>query len=69
VPSEDAIAVEGTIVEVLRAGLFQAELANGHRLMAHPARSCREKVASLVPGDKVRLEMSPFDMSKGRIVG
>ena len=68
-PSEDAIAVEGVIVEVLRAGLFRAELVNGHRLMAHPARSYREKSASLVPGDKVRLEMSPFDMSKGRIVG
>lgn len=68
-PSEDAIAVEGIIVEVLRAGLFRAELSNGHRLMAHPARKHREKAAGLGPGDKVRLEMSPFDMSKGRIVG
>jgi len=68
VPSEDAIAIEGVIVEALRDGLFRAELANGHRLLAHVARRQREKAAGLEPGDKVRLEMSPFDMSVGRIV-
>jgi len=55
-------------VEVLGDGLFRAELANGHRVLAHSARKNREKLAGLAPGGKVRLEMSPFDMSKGRIV-
>jgi translation initiation factor IF-1 len=55
-------------VEVLGEGLFRAELVNGHRLVAHAARRHREKVAGLAPGGKVRLEMSPFDMSKGRIL-
>lgn len=67
-PREDAITVEGTVVEVLGEGLFRAELVNGHRLVAHAARRHREKVAGLAPGGKVRLEMSPFDMSKGRIL-
>jgi translation initiation factor IF-1 len=69
VPSEDAIAIEGVIVEVLRDGLFRAELANGHRLMAHLARSQRDRATRIVPGEKVVLEMTPFDMSKGRIIG
>ena len=67
-PREDAIAVEGTVIEVLGEGLFQAELSNGHRLLAHSARRQRQQVAALACGDKVRLEMSPFDMSKGRIL-
>ena len=67
-PSEDAIRIEGTIVEVLRSGLFRAELANGHRLLAHSALRDKEKVAGLAKGDRVRLEMTPFDMSKGRIL-
>jgi len=68
VPGEDAILVEGTVVEVLGAGLFRAELPNGHRLLAHPTRQSRGQVASLKTGDRVKLEMSPFDMSKGRIL-
>jgi translation initiation factor IF-1 len=68
VPSPDAINVEGVIVEVTGPGLFRAELKNGHRLLAHGARRDRDKLAALKPGDRVNLEMSPFDMSKGRIV-
>jgi translation initiation factor IF-1 len=68
VPREDAINVEGQVVEVLRAGLVRAQLANGHELLAHSARKKREQAASLKPGDTVRLEMSPFDMSTGRIL-
>ncbi len=67
-PRADAITVEGTLVQVLGAGLFRAELANGHRVVAHWARKNRQTVAGLRLGDKVRLEMSPFDMSKGRIL-
>ena len=67
-PREDAITVEGTVVEVLGDGLFRAELANGHRVLAHSGQKHRERVMGLASGDKVRLEMSPFDMSKGRIL-
>ena len=67
-PGQDAITVEGIVVERLGDGLFRAQLANGHRVLAHAARKNREKTAALEPGGKVRLEMSPFDMSKGRIL-
>jgi len=67
-PGEDVIRVEGTLVEVLGAGLFRAKLVNGHRLLAHSTRRSRDQVSGLKPGDRVILEMSPFDMSKGRIV-
>ena len=67
-PREDAITVEGTLVKVLRNGRFLAELVNGHRLVAHPTRKSREKLAGLGLCDRVRLELSPFDMSKGRMV-
>ena len=67
-PREDAIVVEGTVVEVLGEGLFRAELANGHRLLAHTARRQRAQVVAVADGAKVRLELSPFDMSVGRIL-
>lgn len=67
-PREDAIAVEGIVVAVLGEGLFRAELANGHRLVAHTARRQRAQAADVAVGDKVRLELSPFDMSMGRIL-
>jgi len=68
VPSQDAIHVEGVIVEAIGPALFRAELKNGHRLLAHGTRRTRGKLAELKLGDRVSLEMSPFDMSKGRIV-
>lgn len=68
-PGEDAIRLEGTLIEVLReAMLFRVELANGHRLLGHVSQRRRQEAAELKPGDKVKLEMSPFDFSKGRIV-
>ena len=67
-PSPDAINVEGVVVEATGQGLFRAELKNGHRVLAYATRRNREKVAALKVGDRVNLEMSPFDMSKGRIV-
>ena len=67
-PREDAINVEGKVVEVLGAGLVRARLVNGHHVLAHSARKNREQAAGLKPGDTVRLEMSPFDMSTGRIL-
>ena len=68
-PGDDAITVEGTVVEVLGHGLYRAQLANGHRVLAHPTRHTRGRLGGLGLGGKVRLEMSPFDMSKGRILG
>jgi translation initiation factor IF-1 len=67
VPGSDAILVEGRVVEVRSARLFRVELANGHRVLAHPVRRDAEKAARLVVGELVKLEMSPFDMSKGRL--
>jgi translation initiation factor IF-1 len=68
VPSEDAINVEGTVVEVLGKALFRVQLANGHEVLAHAARRDRDSVGGLKPPDKVKLQMSPFDMSAGRIL-
>ena len=66
-PREDAIKVEGTVVEVLRDTLFRVELPNRHRVLAHTRGKTRLKFVRLSPGDKVTLEMSPYDLSKGRI--
>jgi len=69
VPGEDAIRLEGTIIEVLKeAVLFRVELANGHRVLGHVSRRRQREAAALKAGDKVNLEMSSFDFSKGRIV-
>ncbi len=66
---ENAIRLEGTVVEVLKeATLFRVALVNGHRLLGHVAGRRRQEASTLRAGDKVNLEMSPFDFSKGRIV-
>ena len=67
-PGPDAIRLDGAVVEVLPGGLLQVELANGHRVLGHTPHRDREKLAALGVGDRVTLEMTPFDMSKGRIV-
>jgi translation initiation factor IF-1 len=64
----DAIEVEGAVVETLPRRLYRVELANGHRLLAHHGRKTGLNTVSLKPGDKVMLELSPFDLSKGRII-
>jgi len=69
VPREDVIRLEGTVAEVLKdARLFRVALVNGHRLLGHVSGRRRYEAAALKAGDKVNLEMSPFDFSKGRIV-
>ena len=65
---EDAIRVEGAVVLALPNTLFRVELANGHRVQAHLSRPLKMDAARPALGDRVILEMSPFDMSKGRIV-
>lgn len=63
----DAIRVEGTVVEVLPNHLFRVELPNGHRFIAHASGRTRLNFVRLVLGDKVTVEMSPYDLSKGCI--
>jgi translation initiation factor IF-1 len=63
-----AIVVEGVIVEALANGTYRVELANGHRLRAFVAGRARLSFARLAVQDKVRLELSPYDLSEGRIV-
>ena len=65
---KDAIEAEGRIVEILAARLFRVELANGHRLLAHVSGRRRMAFERMSIGDKVKLEMSPYDMSKGSIM-
>jgi translation initiation factor IF-1 len=67
VPREEAIRVEGTVVEVLPNHLFRVELANGHRFIAHTSGRMRLNFVRLSTGDKVTVEMSPYDLSRGCI--
>ncbi len=65
---EGAIQAEGVVVEVLPDTMYRVELANRHRLLAFVAGEARRSHAPLAPGDKVWLELSPYDLSVGRIV-
>ena len=67
-PREGAIKVEGTVVEVLKETLFRVELSNRHRFLAYVGGKADAKRVRLSPGDKVIVEMSPYDLSKGRIM-
>ena len=64
---DDVIEIEGTVVEALPNANFQVELANGHKILAHVSGKLRMNYIRIVPGDKVTVEMSPYDLSKGRI--
>ena len=64
---DDVIEVEGTVVEAMPNAMFQVELANGHRLLAHFSGKLRMNFIRILPGDKVTVEMSPYDLTKGRI--
>ena len=64
---EDVIEIEGTVIEALPNAMFQVELANGHKILAHVSGKLRMNYIMIVPGDKVTVEMSPYDLSKGRI--
>ena len=64
---EDVIDVEGTVIEALPNAMFQVELANGHQILAHVSGKLRMNYIRIVPGYKVTVEMSPYDLSKGRI--
>ena len=66
-PGEEAIALEGTVVEALPNALFRVELPNGHRLLAHTPGRMRMNFVRLAVGDRVTVKCSPYDLSKGCI--
>ena len=66
-PKEELIEVEGTVIEPLPNAMFRVELANGKRVLAHISGKMRMNYIRILPGDKVKLELSPYDLSRGRI--
>jgi translation initiation factor IF-1 len=67
-PKEDAIEVIGTVLETLPNAMFRVELENGHRVLAHISGKMRMHYIKILPGDKVKIELSPYDLGRGRIV-
>jgi len=65
---DDVIEVEGKIVEALPNAMFQVELDNGHRVLAHISGKLRMNFIRILPGDRVTLELSPYDLTRGRII-
>ena len=64
---EDVIEVEGTVLEALPNAMFQVELENGHKILAHISGKLRMNFIKILPGDMVKLELSPYDLTRGRI--
>jgi translation initiation factor IF-1 len=64
---DDVIEVEGRIIEALPNAMFQVELENGHKVLAHISGKLRMNFIRILPGDKVTLELSPYDLTRGRI--
>ncbi|ACN84602.1 translation initiation factor IF-1 [Brachyspira hyodysenteriae] len=64
----ETIEVEGTVVEPLPNATFRVELENGHKILAHISGKMRMNFIRILPGDKVTIEMSPYDLTKGRII-
>jgi translation initiation factor IF-1 len=64
---EDAIELEGTVVEPLPNAMFRVELENGHKVLAHISGKMRMHYIRILPGDKVVVELSPYDLTRGRI--
>ena len=64
---EDVIEVEGTVVEALPNAMFQVELENGHVVLAHVSGKMRMNFIRILPGDKVTMELTPYDLNRGRI--
>ena len=64
---EDVIEVEGKVVEALPNAMFQVELDNGHKILAHISGKLRMNFIRILPGDRVTVELSPYDLTRGRI--
>ncbi|HEX9143452.1 MAG: translation initiation factor IF-1 [Deltaproteobacteria bacterium] len=67
-PKEDAIEVIGTVLETLPNAMFRVELENGHKVLAHISGKMRMHYIKILPGDKVKIELSPYDLGRGRII-
>ena len=67
-PIGEGIEVEGTVVEPLPNAMFRVELPNGHRVLAHVSGKMRMNYIKILPGDKVIVELSPYDLTRGRII-
>jgi len=67
-PKEEAIMVEGKVLETLPNAMFRVELSNGHKVLAHVSGKMRMNFIRILPGDSVTLELSPYDLSRGRII-
>jgi len=67
-PKEEAIQVEGKVKETLPNAMFRVELENGHKVLAHISGKMRMHFIKILPGDKVTVELSPYDLTRGRII-
>jgi len=67
-PKEEAIQVEGKVLETLPNAMFRVELDNGHKVLAHISGKMRMHFIKILPGDKVTVELSPYDLTRGRII-
>lgn len=67
-PKEEPIEVEGRVIEPLPNAMFRVELENGHRVLAHISGKMRMHFIKILPGDKVTVELSPYDLTRGRII-
>ncbi len=65
---QEGVTVEGTVVEPLPNAMFRVELENGHKVLAHVSGKMRMHFIRILPGDKVTVELSPYDLTRGRIV-
>ena len=65
---QDMIEIEGTVVEALPNATFTVELENGHQILAHISGKLRMNYIRILPGDKVKVELSPYDLARGRII-
>lgn len=65
--AKDVIEIEGTIIESMPNAMFRVKLENGHEILAHISGKIRKNFIRILPGDKVKVEMTPYDLSKGRI--
>jgi translation initiation factor IF-1 len=65
---DDVIELEGTVIEPLPNAMFRVQLANGHKILAHVSGKIRMNFIRILPGDRVTVELSPYDLTRGRIV-
>ena len=67
-PKDDVIEVEGRVIEPLPNAMFRVELENGHKVLAHISGKMRMNFIRILPGDRVMIELSPYDLNRGRII-